>query len=276
MYIHGAAISMSDVQLFNLDICVVDHSTPILVLESTLKSLQADLEIVTEMDVARVFLVDNGNRHAELRALASRVHGRAQIEVLSGHGNVGFGAGNNIALSRSASKYFLMLNPDVELFPSCLSNGLSFLESHSDSVMVVPCVVDSDGRRSYLCRSHPSIRALWNRAVSWPNFSNLNDMYELRHKDWSVPRDDFSVASGCFMLCRTDALRAVGGFDEHFFLYFEDYDLSLRLRKRGSIFFLPEMAIRHHGGGVVKKSWKHRQMFLFSALKFFYKHGWCW
>ena len=259
-----------------LDICIVDYSTPIGVLETTLKTLQEALAVVAMPMFPRIYLIDNGDRSSELTALANRTLGPGLIEVISGHGNIGFGAANNIVIARCISKYLLLLNPDVELNRDCLLRGLASLDSEPDIVMGVPAVVDANNMPSYLCRNYPSVRVLWNRAVRWPQFGIDNQTYELGNKNWTVPREDFVVASGCFMLCRTEALRTVGGFDENFFLYFEDYDLTLRLRGVGRCLFMPQMQIRHHGGGVAGKGWRHRMLFLRSALRFFSKHGWRW
>ena len=78
------------------------------------------------------------------------------------------------------------------------------------------------------------------------------------------------------MLIRGAALRAVGGFDERYFLYFEDFDLSLRLAGQGAVEYLPAMVVRHYGGGSAAKGWRHRWLFLRSGVRFFSDHGWRW
>ena len=84
------------------------------------------------------------------------------------------------------------------------------------------------------------------------------------------------LASGCFMLVRGDALRAVGGFDEGYFMYFEDFDLSLRLAQRGRLEYLPAMRIVHHGGYAGSKGLAHVKLFAGACLRFFRQHGWRW
>ena len=73
-----------------------------------------------------------------------------------------------------------------------------------------------------------------------------------------------------------DAISGVGGFDPSFFVYFEDYDLSLRIVHGGRwhIDYLPEMKLLHYGGHAAKKSWAHVRMFAAGAIRFFNKHGW--
>jgi hypothetical protein len=76
------------------------------------------------------------------------------------------------------------------------------------------------------------------------------------------------------MFARTQALKDVGGFDAHFFLYFEDFDLSLRMQKAGRVVFLPTANIVHLGGNSAAKGWRHIKIFAQSAIHFFQKHGW--
>jgi len=84
------------------------------------------------------------------------------------------------------------------------------------------------------------------------------------------------IASGCCMLVRSSALKAVGGFDQDFFLYFEDFDLSLRLQREGELLFDPAMQAVHHGGYAASKGLAHIRWFVRSGIRFFRLHGWRW
>jgi GT2 family glycosyltransferase len=88
------------------------------------------------------------------------------------------------------------------------------------------------------------------------------------------PSTDIPIISGCFMLFRTAALRSVGGFDEHYFLYFEDFDLCLRVHAEGTLAYLPSMHIVHLGGNSARKGLRHIVMFARSGLRFYCTHGW--
>jgi hypothetical protein len=69
-------------------------------------------------------------------------------------------------------------------------------------------------------------------------------------------------------------LRAAGGFDPRYFMYFEDYDLSLRIAAQGTVAYEPAMRIVHHGGEAARKGWRHVGWFVRSAWRFFSRHGW--
>ena len=85
---------------------------------------------------------------------------------------------------------------------------------------------------------------------------------------------DIPIASGCFMLARADVLRSLGGFSPRYFLYFEDFDLSLRLSRIAAIAYVPTVRIVHLGGEAARKGLLHQRLFVRSALTFSSTHGW--
>ncbi|WP_371824033.1 glycosyltransferase family 2 protein [Hahella sp. HN01] len=203
------------------------------------------------------------------------------LELVSGHGNVGYAQGNNIVLDKIKSEYHLILNPDVVLASGALSRGLKQLTGDSSLSLVAPASYDFfGGPIQYLCKRYPSFLVLFLRFIKSPwlnaRFSRALSEYEYRHETDSGVSFSPEIVSGCFMLCQTSALKKIGGFDERFFLYFEDFDLSLRMGKVGKVVYLPEMKIQHYGGGAGRKGWKHVRMFIVSAAKFFHKHGLKW
>lgn len=78
------------------------------------------------------------------------------------------------------------------------------------------------------------------------------------------------------MLCKREVLSEVGGFDDRYFLYFEDFDLSLRLGKQGRLAYVPAMKIIHAGGNTASKGLRHILLFMRSAMRFFNQWGWRW
>jgi len=84
------------------------------------------------------------------------------------------------------------------------------------------------------------------------------------------------VDRGAFVLARRDAIDRTGGFDPRFFLYFEDFDWSVRLNQVARNAFVPSVSIVHHGGGAARKGWRHVARFIGSGFRFYTKHGWRW
>jgi hypothetical protein len=103
------------------------------------------------------------------------------------------------------------------------------------------------------------------------DYYEMRDLINERDLVWDPP-----IVSGCFMLFRTEVLKRLGGFDPRFFLYFEDFDLSLRAGEVARIAYVPSVRIVHHGGGAARKGLRHVRMFVVSAVRFFNKQGWRW
>ena len=201
-----------------------------------------------------------------------------QPKLIAGHGNIGYGAGHNMAITRSSSRFHLILNPDVILHQTSLQHGLNYMLQNQQAVLLSPRAEDFQGNRQYLCKRYPSVLTLFLRgfipAPIKSLFRKRLARYEMRELPDDRPTENIPIASGCFMLCRGDALRRINGFDPRYFLYFEDFDLSLRLGRTGRLVYLPAMRIKHAGGHTAGKGLKHITLFIRSALRFFNNHGW--
>ena len=199
--------------------------------------------------------------------------------MLHGHGNIGYGPAHNRVIRESGADYHLLLNPDVELAPDAVGAGLGYLAANPAAVLVSPAASNGN-ERQYLCKRYPSILILLLRGFAprflQAPFARKLAAYEMRELPEDRPSVGIPIASGCCMLCVGHPLREAGGFDERFFLYFEDFDLSLRLGRLGELAHLPAMRIRHGGGNAAGKGLGHIGMFVRSAWRFFNLHGWRW
>jgi GT2 family glycosyltransferase len=237
------------------------------------------------------YLIDNDPAASSSHALAAHLaqltsQGISYLEIIHSGKNLGYGAGHNACLNlfckkSLASDYHLILNPDVILAEDFLLQGLTFLETEKNVVAVAPYVEDEDGTPAYLCKRYPTVLGLFLRgfAPAWIrscfqqrlDHYQMKDLYDAQHINTAVP-----IISGCCMLLRTGTFRALNGFDERFFLYFEDFDLSLRMAEKGKVAYHPALRICHHGGFSAKKGFWHIQQFIRSARQFFARHGWKW
>ncbi len=222
---------------------------------------------------------DSGNR---LRGLVSEVWqgNLGPAEVVEAQSNLGFGGGHNLALRDTHADYHLVLNPDVEVRRTGLDAALQFMQEHDDVGLLSPWAIDSAGQRQYLCKRYPTVVDLFLRGFgSAPLrrlFARRLARYEMRGETEGTELMDVPIVSGCFMFVRRDVLDAVGGFSPDYFLYFEDFDLSLRVSKVARIAYVPAVRIVHHGGDAARKGLKHIWMFTRSAVTFFNTHGWRW
>jgi GT2 family glycosyltransferase len=246
-------------------------------------SVDALAQAAAAVGPVQLLLVDNGPpdpaRSAVIETLVARWPWDA--ERLSGHGNIGYGRGHNLAIQRCHAPLHLVMNPDVEAAPDALAEALAFLTAHPECGLLAPAVRSPEGELQYLCKRRPAVIDLLLRGFGprllQVRFKARLDRYEMRDLIdaggvvWDPP-----LVSGCFMLFRRRVLEAIAGFDPGYFLYFEDFDLSLRAARVGRIAYVPTVRIVHYGGKAARKGLAHQWMFSRSAARYFRRHGWRW
>lgn len=265
-----------------LTVSVVTYAPDLALLRNTLAALAASIakaQAAGSLGPAAVQLVDNGpgSEWADrLRELAVPF-GAA---VISGHGNVGYGRGHNLSLLASGADFHLVLNPDLIVEADAIDAALRFMAEHPRVAMLAPLVLGADDRRQFLCKRYPSVLdlALRGFAPAWVRrcFGRRLAHYEMRDLPDDRPSPGIPLLSGSFMFCRRPAIAAIGGFSDAFFVYFEDFDLSLRTAAVGELAFVPGVRAVHFGGHAARKGWRHIVLFLRGAFTFFNRHGWKW
>ncbi|AYZ68382.1 glycosyltransferase family 2 protein [Burkholderia multivorans] len=273
---------VSGSEIRGLSVSIVVYRPDLERLTGTLGTLAAAckmLRTIRQELPVEVCLVDNGGLPdfgASLDALRAY---NIVCTTLTGHGNIGYGRGHNLAIEKSCSRYHLVLNPDIDIDPDALIEAFAFLDAHADVALLTPRIDDQQRRMQYLCRRYPTMVDLFVRGFFPENLRRLfarrlasyemQDVVNDRDIVWDPP-----IVSGCFMLFRTRVLKQLGGFDPRYFLYFEDYDLSLRTNEIARVAYVPSVHVVHHGGGASRKGFAHIRMFGASAFKFFNRFGW--
>jgi GT2 family glycosyltransferase len=278
----------SPVRPFHLSVSIVTYNNAAEMLRRVLCSLQVSAENARDaglLERVDVILVDNSSDSPARDGLSALVGSWMgddffRIDYRKQPENLGFGVGHNSVLPALSSDVHLVLNPDAELAKDALKVGLLTLEEEPDIALLSPRVAAEDGRQEFLCKRYPTVLVLALRAFA-PGFvqrlfQRRLDHYEMRDRCAGDTPVDVVLASGCFMLVRTYALRTIGGFSHDYFLYFEDFDLCLRLREQGRLVFEPAMRIVHHGGYAARKGLQHVRYFVRSGITFFNQHGWRW
>lgn len=269
--------------MISLSISIVLYQPDIQVFISVIESLNiATAKLVVEMKAdVKLIVLDNSvdTSFAEVKKKLEKLWDY-QFRVIQASENYGYAKGHNIAIKESCSDYHLILNPDVIVDENALIFATNYLMNNKQAVLVSPYACSEDGSRQYLCKAYPSVVDLLLRGFA-PQcirrlFAKRLEQYELRGKTEFKELDDVLIVSGCFMFVRKNSFDAVGGFTESFFLYFEDFDLSLKLKEIGRLAYVPEVKIIHFGGRAAKKGVNHIIMFGQSMVSFFYKHGWRW
>jgi GT2 family glycosyltransferase len=184
-----------------------------------------------------IFVVDNSATDA-LSGIAQRF-GATYIHLPH---NPGFGAGHNVAIQQAFkenTEFHLVLNPDIRFGADVIPTLVEYLQEHGEIGLVMPNVFYPDGKQQHLCKLLPNPVDLMIRRFL-PSLFRLSGRlakYEMHDSGYDKIMD-VPALSGCFMLFRTAILRQAGCFDERFFMYMEDVDLSRRIgRLARTVFF---------------------------------------
>ncbi len=267
-------------------VSIVTYSPDIVVLEDCLRSLVISLSYALSLkriSCAKIVIVDNGPgsnwsvRLQKMLDFAVSSHEHIVVDIITGHGNVGFGTGHNIAAESCDSQYYLILNPDVILAYDAITNAVTFMEQNNNIGLLTPYACNANGEKQFLCKRYPALFDLLLRGFC-PDFIKFIFRKRLEHYEMrQLPEDKLStgipIASGCFMFLRRQVWNNIGGFDPNFFLYFEDFDLSKRVNGISNIAYVPYVKIRHFGGNAASKGISHIKYFSKSALKFYKRYG---
>ncbi|TMU95776.1 glycosyltransferase family 2 protein [Brucella haematophila] len=257
-----------------LTISIVTFNPDINEFRATLAALA---DALTPFDPTSVVItiIDNSSQDGVSAIVEEQLPG-SQTRVIHGQGNVGFGRAHNLALS-DMGEFHLILNPDIQMDHLALRNAIDFMQKHPDCGLLSPRAFWPDGKRQYLCKRYPAILDLLLRGFAPKRIQRFFDTrlkrYEMRVETqndifWNPP-----IVSGCFMLFRREVLVKAGGFDPGYFLYFEDFDLSVRSSRITKIAYVPSVEIVHMGGHAAKKGHWHIWQFLRSSVKFYSDHG---
>jgi len=210
-------------------------------LTACLKSFQAlTREVRTE-----IVVVDNSPPEA-VQVLSNGKRG--QVRIVEGSPELGYSAGCNLGLSASTAPWVLFANPDTRYLRGSMDRLLAWLGEHSEVALVGPRIENPNGTRQLSCRGFPGFStALAHRHSLLYRFFPRNPLsraYLLPDLDGQPVSVDW--ASGCCLLARRQALAEVGGFDEGYFLFFEDVDLAFRLKEKNwRCVYYPRLSFVH-------------------------------
>ena len=189
-----------------------------------------------------------------------------RVQVIENTIPMGFGANHNAAFKLCRLPFYCVLNPDIVLqhnpFPTligCLSDDRTKLSA--------PCVTAPDGILEDSARYFPDLRSLLRKALGGDD-----GRYQIGSNLQPFPVD---WVAGMFMLFKADTFRAVGGFDEKFFLYYEDVDICARLWRTGaSVSVCPSVRVIHDARRASRTNSRYMRWHAASMLRYFVKHWW--
>lgn len=223
---------------------------------------------------AEVIVVDNHSSDKSLDYLQPKF---PQVVFIANDVNLGFAKACNQGLARSSGQYVLFLNPDTIVPEDCFTRCIEFFKTHEQAGALGIKMIDGKGRfLKESKRAFPSpmtsLYKLFGLARLFPR-SRVFSRYHLGHLD-AEQDHEVDVLAGAFMMIRKDVLDKVGGFDETFFMYGEDVDLSYRIQKAGyrNYYFSGSHIVHFKGESTRKESVNYVKMFYNAMSIFVRKH----
>lgn len=254
-----------------LSIVIVNYNTR----EKTANCLRSIYAAKLPIDF-EVILVDNNSSESMLDLSVSY----PQARIIMNEVNSGMGAGNNIGIKEAVGKFILILNADTEIAPGSIDTMVSAMEKDHTIGLMGPKLIYPDGERQLSCYRFPKLlMPLYRRTFLGKLFSRYNEDYLYQNIDLDQPLEVDWIMGSC-LLIRSDLLLRLNGFDERFFMYFEDTDLCRRIRLSNfKIVYNPlATVIHHHGRASAKQHWsvaiftnKMTRIHLASWFKYFWK-----
>jgi N-acetylglucosaminyl-diphospho-decaprenol L-rhamnosyltransferase len=258
--------------VIDLGIVVVNYNTRER-LRDCLQSLEAN-----HGAAFAVYVVDNSSTDGSAEMVGAQF---SNVRLIESTVNGGYSYANNLALRQILAlnplpSFTLLLNPDTVLSPGALAQSMAFLNAHPDVGVVGPKLVMADGKLDLACRrSFPSPKLAIYHSIGldkWFSTSQRFGRYNLTFLDEDQTAEIDSVC-GAFMMMRTEALCQAGLLDETYFMYGEDLDLALRIKKKGwKVFYYPGVQVIHYKRAASTGSPKAQYEFWRAAYIFYQKH----
>ncbi len=245
---------------------IVTYHTPPKELTDCLKSMLATPAI------AHVDVIDNASEQSIAQVCATF----GDSVSYQPNPNVGFGRAHNISLRRSIDQnadYHLVINADVYFDPGTIEACLDYMQQNPDVGQLIPRTEFPGGEYQPTCHPVPSpLELMLHRFTPLSWCRRRRDRYELDNVDMTVPHN-VPVHHGCFMFLRVSVLKEIGIFDERFFMYGEDFDLTRRIHRHYRTMHFPGAKIVHLYKAESRVSTKLFIVHCLSMLKYFAKWG---
>jgi len=240
--------------------------------EKILKSAIKSVLNVSSVNI--LFLIDNSEKNIffQLKKIDSR------IIYIHNPSNPGYGSGHNIAIKKAitfGSKYHFIVNPDIYFNNNIIDPMIQYMKLNSNIGMMMPKILNKDNSVQFLPKLLPNPLSIILRKIKYPSFLHKKfiNWYELRFVDqekiYYAP-----IISGCFTLLNANAIKKIGMYDDSFFMYFEDWDLSRRINQKFKTVYYPKVSVYHEYNSEANKNKKLFKIFLRSAFNYFNKWGW--
>lgn len=215
----------------------------------------------------KLYVLDNGSNDGTTEFIEQNY---PEVTVIKSEKNVGFGAGHNVIINMIDSKYHAVINPDIVLNENVIGKLTDYMDKNPEIGLLSPRICFPDGRDQILGKRNPQLKYLVASRLRGDEPSKLLRQYAMLDCDLSKPTR-IENATGCFMFIRTEVLKKIGGFDDGYFMYFEDADLARRINEVSECIYYPDAVVNHVWGRESKRNLKLMLVHINSMLRYFCK-----
>ncbi len=229
---------------------------------------------VVASSVRHLVIIDNSSS----KALEETVRGFSEKVIYKSSANIGFGAAHNLAMReaiRLGEDYHFVINPDISFEHGTLEKIIAYMEEHPEVGLIMPKTLNPDGTMQYNCKLIPSPFDLFIRYfLPKKMIRKHNDFFMMKDFDYECTMQ-VPYLCGCMMCFRVAALKDVGLFDERFFMYPEDIDITRRMwAMNWHPTYYPCAEVIHAHIGASYHSLKMFFIHAWNLVRYFNKWGW--
>jgi GT2 family glycosyltransferase len=238
------------------------------------KDLKTVISCVDRSITDTIYVIDNAPNDTLRVFIENLSH---KVEYIQGQGNIGYGAAHNMAIReaiRKGATYHIVLNPDIEFPEGVIEKLAAFMDVHPEAGQVIPKILYPDGHLQYVCKLIPTpFDLLFRRLLPEKTYKKKADKFQLKftgyNKIMNVP-----YHHGCFMFFNISALKETGLFDERFFMYPEDIDITRRMHEKYQTLYYPNVEVVHVHAAESRKNMKMLFIHFVNLVRYFNKWGW--
>lgn len=224
---------------------------------------------MTESVETTLYICDNNSTDGTPDIIAEQY---PYVKLIRNTDNRGFGHGHNAVLTLLNSDVHFIVNPDIVLKSDIIGDMCRFLDENPDIVMAVPKFIYENGNEQFTPKLTPKLRYMLGG-----RFERLGGIFRKWRREYTFADrnvtevTDIGFCSGCFIAVRTEIFQRINGFDERYFLYNEDADITRMAGKYGRTVYAPQFGVIHLWERAYMKKPKYFFIQISSMLKYFYK-----
>ena len=247
-----------------LSACIVTYNNE----DTILGAVDSLLAFTENMDFT-LYISDNDSKDNTLEIIRKKYSDRQNLIILDNKKNLGFGHGHNAVLPILESEYHFIVNPDIVINNETIPRIIQYLDENLDVGMLCPKILNEDQTEQILPVRNPKFKYYVSRFFGI--FPKIDDEYTMKYERNSDVLD-IEFCTGCFMVIRTSIFKKLKGFDERYFMYCEDADLSREVNQVARVVMYRDANVTHRW----EREWQTNKKILYIHAKSILKYFWKW